>query len=106
LPEHKLALRLYDESQFTVKCALLPVSRGFDEPANTVRQEESSKIQAMPGNESGPQFASPMGPPGHALLVPFHAAVLELQGTGGTNGFRQRLVPRPFGRAHLVQAME
>ena len=29
MPEHKLALRLYDESQFTVKCALLPVSRGF-----------------------------------------------------------------------------
>ena len=70
MPEHKLALRLYDESQFTVKCALLPVSRGFDEPANTVRQEESSKIQAMPGNESGPQFASRMGPP--ATRFSFH----------------------------------
>jgi hypothetical protein len=104
LPEHKLALRLHDESQFTVKCALLPVSRGFDEPANTVRQEDSSKIQAMPGNK---RHSSPREwGPGHTLLVPFHAAVLELQGTGGTNGFRQRLVPRPFGRAHLVQAME
>jgi len=29
LPPHKLALRLCDESQITVKCALLPVSRGF-----------------------------------------------------------------------------
>ena len=29
MPPHKLALRLCDESQITVKCALLPVSRGF-----------------------------------------------------------------------------
>jgi hypothetical protein len=29
LPPHKLALRLCDESQITVKCVLLPVSRGF-----------------------------------------------------------------------------
>jgi len=27
----------------------------------------------------------------HAPLIRSHAAVLELQGTGGTNGFRQRL---------------
>ena len=43
---------------------------------------------------------------GHAPLVPFHAEVLELQGTEGTSCFRQRLsVVRLLGLI-FKQAME
>jgi hypothetical protein len=42
----------------------------------------------------------------HAPLVPFHAAVLELRGTGGTNGFYQRLLLARRVGLIIIQAME
>ena len=49
-----------------------------------------------------------MGSPAasHAPLIRSHAAVLELQGTGGTNGFRQRLFVARFAGLIFIQAME
>jgi hypothetical protein len=43
---------------------------------------------------------------GHAPLVPSHAEVLELQGTGGTSCFRQRLFPVRLVGLIFIQAME
>jgi len=42
----------------------------------------------------------------HAPFAPSHAAVLELQGTGGTNGFRQRLFLARLVGLIFIQAME
>jgi hypothetical protein len=43
---------------------------------------------------------------GHAPFVPSHAAMLELQGTGGTNGIRQRLFLARLVGLIFILAME